>query len=311
MNKALKEGASTTVLGVLFCQGVGGVGGKQSMYIESLSEPVKKRIKALKYYQQEHAKLEAKAQQEILAIEKKYSELYKPLYEIRSKIIRGECTEEEDAEHKDTEEKSTKEMDIETDTQEKGAEKDKEACNPVKGIPEFWLTAMKNVENIDSLITERDQEALKYLVDIRMSHLEEKPGFKLEFEFDEKNPYFTNKILSKTYYYQEKLGYGGDYVYDHAEGEAIVKTTIPVESFFKFFSPPSKPCDDDEDDEDDNNNYDDLELLLEIDYHLGEELKDKLIPHAVDWYTGKALKYEETFNCSWKEWEKLPECKQQ
>ncbi|CAH1758234.1 12461_t:CDS:2 [Entrophospora sp. SA101] len=275
--------ASQSQLVSLLQNTLGTLIGKQSMYIESLSEPVKKRIKALKYYQQEHAKLEAKAQQEILAIEKKYSELYKPLYEIRSKIIRGESeketkekgTEEEDAEHKDTEEKSTKEMDIETDTQEKGAEKDKEACNPVKGIPEFWLTAMKNVENIDSLITERDQEALKYLVDIRMSHLEEKPGFKLEFEFDEKNPYFTNKILSKTYYYQEKLGYGGDYVYDHAEGEAIdtnksriVKTTIPVESFFKFFSPPK------------------------IDYHLGEELKDKLIPHAVDWYTG-----------SWKEWE--------
>nr|CAG8446278.1 976_t:CDS:2 [Entrophospora candida] len=308
--------ASQSQLVSLLQNTLGTLIGKQSMYIESLSEPVKKRIKALKYYQQEHAKLEAKAQQEILAIEKKYSELYKPLYEIRSKIIRGESeketkekdTEEEDAEHKDTEEKdteekNTKEMDIETDTQEKGAEKDKEACNPVKGIPEFWLTAMKNVENIDSLITERDQEALKYLVDIRMSHLEEKPGFKLEFEFDEKNPYFTNKILSKTYYYQEKLGYGGDYVYDHAEGEAIgwisgknltvetgtkkqknkntnksriVKTTIPVESFFKFFSPPK------------------------IDYHLGEELKDKLIPHAVDWYTG-----------SWKEWEKLPECKQQ
>ena len=62
-----------------------------------------------------------------------------------------------------------------------------------------------NHSGISELITERDEGALKYLLDVRYSHLE-KPelGFKLMFEFAE-NPYFENKVLEKTYYYQVKL----------------------------------------------------------------------------------------------------------
>ena len=32
---------------------------------------------------------------------------------------------------------------------------------------------------------------------------------------------------------------------------------------------------------------------LKLDYSLGEEIKEKLIPRAIDWYTGEALQYEE------------------
>lgn len=37
----------------------------------------------------------------------------------------------------------------------------------------------------------------------------------------------------------------------------------------------------------------DIEERLELDYQLGEDIKEKLIPHAVDWFTGEALGYEE------------------
>jgi len=30
-----------------------------------------------------------------------------------------------------------------------------------------------------------------------------------------------------------------------------------------------------------------------LDYTLGEDIKEKLIPRAVDWYTGEALQFEE------------------
>jgi nucleosome assembly protein 1-like 1 len=30
-----------------------------------------------------------------------------------------------------------------------------------------------------------------------------------------------------------------------------------------------------------------------MDYQIGEDIKEKLIPRAIDWYTGKALKYED------------------
>jgi len=30
-----------------------------------------------------------------------------------------------------------------------------------------------------------------------------------------------------------------------------------------------------------------------LDYNIGEDIKEKLIPRAIDWYTGAALEYEE------------------
>lgn len=68
----------------------------------------------------------------------------------------------------------------------------------------------------------------------------------------------------------------------------IVKRTVPVESFFNFFTPPKPPAS-----EDGSEGGEDLEERLELDYTLGEDIKEKLIPRAVDWYTGEALQFEE------------------
>ena len=97
-------------------------------------------------------------------------------------------------------------------------EKSEEASD-VKGIPEFWLSAMKNQVSLAEMITDRDEAALKDLTDVRMEYLD-KPGFRLIFEFAE-NEFFTNKIVTKTYFYQTESGYGGDFIYDHAEGDKI------------------------------------------------------------------------------------------
>jgi nucleosome assembly protein 1-like 1 len=66
----------------------------------------------------------------------------------------------------------------------------------------------------------------------------------------------------------------------------IVKKTVPTESFFNFFSPPKPPGDDDE------SVTSDIEERLELDYQLGEDIKEKLIPRAIDWFTGEALQFE-------------------
>ena len=63
---------------------------------------------------------------------------------------------------------------------------------------------------------------------------------------------------------------------------------MPTESFFNFFSPPEVPTDEDDDDA-----ASDIEERLELDYQLGEDIKEKLIPRAVDWFTGEALQFEE------------------
>ncbi|RDX82120.1 Nucleosome assembly protein 1;3, partial [Mucuna pruriens] len=73
-------------------------------------------------------------------------------------------------------------------------EEDKE-----KGVPAFWLTAMKSNEVLAEEISERDEGALKFLKDIKWSRIENPKGFKLDFFFD-CNPYFTNTVLTKTYH---------------------------------------------------------------------------------------------------------------
>ncbi|EOA89350.1 uncharacterized protein SETTUDRAFT_26576 [Exserohilum turcica Et28A] len=68
-------------------------------------------------------------------------------------------------------------------------------------------------------------------------------------------------------------------------GIHLLKKTVPTESFFNFFDPPKPPQDDDD-------ATSDIEERLELDYQLGEDIKEKLIPRAIDWFTGEALQYE-------------------
>jgi nucleosome assembly protein 1-like 1 len=65
-----------------------------------------------------------------------------------------------------------------------------------------------------------------------------------------------------------------------------VKKTVPTESFFNFFAPPAAPTEEDD-------GASDIEERLELDYQLGEDIKEKLIPRAIDWFTGEALAYED------------------
>ena len=237
---------------------LGSLVGRSSGYIESLPGSVRRRVAGLKGIQKEHSKLEAEFQEEVLQLEKKYFAKFTPLYQTRAKIINGET--EPTAEQVEVGEKKD-EDDEDEETPEEEVNKDE--GKDVKGIPEFWLSAMKNQISLAEMITDRDEAALKSLTDIRMEYLD-RPGFKLIFEFDE-NEFFTNKAITKTYFYQEENGYGGDFIYDHAEGDKIdwkagkdltvrveskkqrnkntkqtrvVKKTVPTESFFNNDDPP-------------------------------------------------------------------------
>ena len=284
---------------------LGSLVGRSSGYIESLPAPVRRRVAGLKGVQKEHTKLEAEFQEEVLELEKKYFAKYSPLYEKRARIVNGESepTEEEiKAGEQDEEE-------VEEAAKPEPGDESKEAEN-MAGIPEFWLSAMKNQASLAELITDHDEAALKHITDIRMEYLEQ-PGFRLIFEFAE-NDHFTNKVITKTYFYQEESSYGGEFIYDHAEGDKIdwksgkdlttkveskkqrnkntkqtrvIKKTIPTDSFFNFFNPPKAP--ESEDDAASN-----VEERLELDYQLGEDIKEKLIPRAIDWFTGEAMQYE-------------------
>ncbi|KAI1391154.1 nucleosome assembly protein [Hypoxylon trugodes] len=287
---------------------LGSLVGRSSGYIESLPAVVRRRVAGLKGIQKDHSKLEAEFQEEVLQLEKKYFAKFTPLYQQRAAIVNG-SEEPSEEQVKAGEEENEEEDETKAEKDDKPASDNAEL---VKGIPEFWLSAMKNQISLAEMITDRDEAALRYLTDIRMEYLD-KPGFRLIFEFAE-NDFFTNKTVTKTYFYQNESGYGGDFIYDHAEGDKInwkegkdltvrieskkqrnkntkqtriVKKTVPTESFFNFFSPPKAPTDDDDD------AASDIEERLELDYQLGEDIKEKLIPRAIDWFTGEALAFEE------------------
>ena len=59
------------------------------LYLQSLPAPVKRRLKALKKVQLDATKIEAKFYEEVHKLECKYHEMYKPLYEKRTKITKG------------------------------------------------------------------------------------------------------------------------------------------------------------------------------------------------------------------------------
>lgn len=268
--------------------------GQQSGVLEALTPVVRKRVVALQEIQAQHDELEKSFFEEKAALEARYQKLYEPLYSKRYEIVNG-VTEVEGITAEANETKVSAE-------DNKGDE---------KGVPEFWLSAMKMNETLSMQITERDEDALKFLQDIKWSKIDNPKGFKLEFLFDT-NPYFKNTVLTKTYHMIED----DEPILERAIGTEIewhtgknltqkmlrkkpkkgVKNAKPVtkteacESFFNFFTPPQVP----EDDEDiDQDTAEQLQDMMEQDYDIGSTIRDKIIPHAVSWFTGEALQGEE------------------
>ncbi|KAL2760875.1 hypothetical protein ACRALDRAFT_1078581 [Sodiomyces alcalophilus JCM 7366] len=136
---------------------------------------------------------------------------------------------------------------------------------PARGIPFFWLRAMKNNPAIASWICESDEPALSYLRDVRTEFVDKEgiTGFRIVFDFD-KNPYFSNATLTKEFIYERDNPQDdiyGELLYAKAPGCAInwhpghdlTEITITAseqvdgQSFFEFFQ--SSPDEDEENDD--------------------------------------------------------------
>ncbi|XP_009771242.1 nucleosome assembly protein 1;1 [Nicotiana sylvestris] len=262
--------------------------GKPTNVLECLSPNVRKRVEVLKEIQSQHDELEAKFFEERAALEAKYQKLYQPLYTKRFDIVNGVV-----------------EVDIsETEAAEMDQDEGEDAVG--KGVPDFWLIAMKNNDVLSEEITERDEGALKFLKDIKWAKIDNPKGFKLEFFFDT-NPYFKNSVLTKTYHMidedepilEKALGTEIEWYPGKCLTQKILKKkpkkgsknakpitkTEQCESFFNFFSPPQVPEDEADIDED---AAEELQSLMEQDYDVGSTIRDKIIPHAVSWFTGEA-----------------------
>merc|ERR1719204_2141369 len=266
----------------------------------------------------------------------KYAELFKPLYDKRSQIVNAlyEPTEEESKwvepgdeegeEDKDEEdEKSTEKSDEKTED-EKMADTVLDQLKldeNTKGIPEFWLTAMRNVELIEEMIQEHDEPLLKHLTDVKLIFTgkkvddaeEAEMGFVLEFHFSP-NDYFTNTALTKTYRMKSEpdkddpFSFDGPDIFactgckiDWKKGQnitekqvkkkqkhkgrgqtRIITKMVKTDSFFNFFDPPEIPEDEEDLDEE-------TEALLAVDFEIGHFFRERLIPKAVLFFTGEAI----------------------
>ncbi|KAF5197033.1 Nucleosome assembly protein, partial [Thalictrum thalictroides] len=69
-----------------------------------------------------------------------------------------------------------------------------------------------------------------------------------------------------------------------------ITKTESCESFFNFFNPPQVP---EEEDDIDEETAETLQTQMEQDYDIGSTIRDKIIPHAVSWFTGEANQGDE------------------
>jgi nucleosome assembly protein 1-like 1 len=90
-------------------------------------------------------------------------------------VAAGEAITAKDKEDEDEEDKELAESLAKLTTgKDKAAKKsdamdtdETEGAEDIKGVPQFWLTALRNHPQLQTSITERDEEALAYLSDLR------------------------------------------------------------------------------------------------------------------------------------------------
>merc|ERR1712066_724149 len=296
--------------------------GMNSGYIASLPAPVKRRLKALKRIQLESTKIEAKFYEEVHKLECKYHEMYKPLYDQRAKITKGEYEPNDDecewpSDEEEDEEELAGDMKDKAKLEDEKAKKEKEE-KEMKGVPEFWLTIFKNVDMLQEMVQEADEPLLHKLTDITVTFSEQPMGFTLHFYFAP-NDYFSNLILTKEYEMKcepsedDPFSFEGPEIFkckgctiNWKEGKNLTVKTVKKkqkhkskgnvrtitkqvknDSFFNFFDPPPLP-DDPEADVDV-----DTQELLTSDFEIGHYIRERVVPRAVLFFTGEALEEDD------------------
>lgn len=149
----------------------------------------------------------------------------------------------------------------------------------------------------------RDKEALKYLTDIKWKN-ESRFGFELNFIFH-CNPYFKNSILTKMYLKPIYLDTSASKIKWH-EGKCLTHDFIKMSGrkpmirtrnrFFHFFN--SLPPHPTEEEIYNHGRYivETFKGNIKYDYHTGKIIRDKIIPHAISWYIGEALRVSFVMN---------------
>lgn len=242
-------------------------------------DDLQNRLQSLKLMQREYVRVEKDFHRQFYELDMEYQKKRQEVYNQRKEIING------------------------TGNCSKQAQDEIDITNDIKGIPGFWLRALKNCT--PHLIHDCDEDALKYLNDIKLNLMSvPELSFKLEFEFAA-NPFFENTILTKQYF----LGCDTN---EEFNGFSIVKTIgceiqwkhgmditgKDASSFFMFFNPPVENTHDAHELEPTQSNDMQQPSIfdeLQHDFEIGLLLKEKLIPNAILYYLDE---FEEIIDCS-------------
>ena len=255
---------------------------------------IDRRVRALKKIQFEKLKVDGQLAEEVMKLQSKFQNQYESLNKKRKDIISGEV-EPNDEECDFT-------LDLDSD-QELSDNSNEILDNQIKGIPGFWLIAMKNVRQISDWIEAHDEPVLYHLKHIDIQFDEKTSKLIFEFSFDS-NQYFTNEVLTKEY----KISFGpnpenlwdlnGFYVTERKgcqiewkEGEnvtqkirtnkksgkskASLNTSVKIDSFFDFFDPPN----------DEELTEEEMQDFLEDDWSLGKLFYHRFVPNAVLYFS--------------------------
>lgn len=234
-------------------------------------DELQKRLQSLKMMQREYVCVEKDFHRQFYELDMEYQKKRQAVYNQRKAIINGtgDCSKQ-----------TPDEIDIDED---------------IKGIPGFWLRALKNCTN---LIRDCDDEPFNYLNDIKLNLMcVPELSFILEFEFAA-NPFFENATLTKQYFLDCDTA-------DEFNGFSIVKTIgcqiqwkhgmniteKDATSFFMFFNPPDIYVPTQSNETQQSEIFDELQH----DFEIGLMIKEKLIPNAILYYLDE---FEEVIDCS-------------
>jgi len=291
--------------------------------ISSLPIVVQNRVKALKNLQLKTVNAECDYYKEVHQLDVKFQKLYDGINKQREAILSGAYEPSgAEIEWKNKEEDDEVNGDGEAKELTNGIEKLKilDMDENTKGIPKFWMHALKNAneECVMGLIESHDEDVLAYLTDITVQLNEaQNNGFTLRFHFSE-NPYMSNSVLTKVYTLREDpdpdspLEYDGPEIIsckgctiDWKAGKDVTKTIVKLkklkpkkgknapdkeitkevkaDSFFNFFSPP------DHTDGKEEEMSDEERATLAMDFDVGFAIKEKIVPRAILYFTGEAF----------------------
>lgn len=261
---------------------------------------IARRVIGLKKLQEQAEALDADYKKERIQLEAKYRRLKQPFYNQRQQIVVGAV-------------EPTFTPEEESHIPEASTE---EGAAPVRGIPGFWSQCLTNSSLIGDFVTDDDLPALNHLIDIQCAYNEEMSSFTISFHFEE-NPYFTDKVLSKTYNLNPDLldeqapslsGIVGCEI-NWKAGQNLCVGTVqkkqkgksgkrkgqvrfvtreePKPSFFHYFGQPEEDMDEEEEEPEEMPEH--IKFTVEEDYEVGHTLRTDIIPKAVLWYTGEAI----------------------